>query len=95
MRDLGVHLDAELTLKHRVNLTTRSCFFQIRRLRQYRRLAGPDITTKRVVCALILGRLDYCKAALELVHHRRLFNLFNVFGMLLLGLFQTGKNLTI
>lgn len=63
VRDLGVHLDAELTLKHHVNLVTRSCFFQLRRIRQIRRLAGPDVT-KRLVSAFILSRLDYCNAAL-------------------------------
>jgi len=63
VRDLGVYLDAELTLKHDVNLITRSCFFQLRRLRQIRRVAGPDVT-KWLVSAFILSKLDYCKAAL-------------------------------
>jgi hypothetical protein len=63
VRDLGVHLDDELTLKHHVNLVTRSCFFQLRRIRQIRRLVGPDVT-KRLVSAFILSRLDYCNAAL-------------------------------
>ena len=63
VRDLGVYLDAELTLKHHVNRVTSSCFFQIRRLRQIRRVAGPEVT-KRLVSAFILSRLDYCNAAL-------------------------------
>ena len=63
VRDLGVYLDAELTLKHHVNRVTSSCFFQLRRLRQIRRVAGPGVT-KRLVSAFILSRLDYCNAAL-------------------------------
>jgi len=63
VRDLGVYLDAELTLKHHVNRITSSCFFQLRRLRQIRRVAGPEVT-KRLVSAFILSRLDYCNAAL-------------------------------
>ena len=63
VRDLGVYLDAELTLKHHVNRVTSSCFFQLRCLRQIRRVTGPEVT-KRLVSAFILSRLDYCNAAL-------------------------------
>jgi hypothetical protein len=63
VRDLGVYLDAELTMKHHVNRVTSNCFFQLRRLRQIRRVAGPDVT-KRLVSAFVLSRLDYCNAAL-------------------------------
>jgi hypothetical protein len=41
----------------------RSCFFQLRRLRQIRRSVGEEVT-KCLVTALVLSRLDYCNAAL-------------------------------
>jgi hypothetical protein len=63
VRDLGVYLDSELTMKQHIRRITRSCFFQLRRLRQIRRSAGPEVT-KKLVSALILSRLDYCNAAL-------------------------------
>jgi len=63
VRDLGVYLDAALTMKHHVNCVTSNCFFQLHRLRQIRRIAGPDVT-KRLVSAFALSRLDYCNAAL-------------------------------
>ncbi len=63
VRDLGVYLDAELTMRQHVNRTASSCFFHIRRLRQIRRSVGPEVT-KRLVSAFILSRLDYCNAAL-------------------------------
>jgi hypothetical protein len=63
VRDLGVYLDSELTMKEHIRRITRSCFFQLRRLRQIRRSAGPEVT-KRLVSALVLSRLDYCNAAL-------------------------------
>jgi hypothetical protein len=44
VRDLGVYLDAELTMKHHINRVTSNCFFQLSRLRQFRRVAGPDVT---------------------------------------------------
>ena len=63
VRDLGVYLDAELTMKQHVARIVSSCFFQLRRLRQIRRSAGEEVT-KRLVTALILSRIDYCNAAL-------------------------------
>ena len=63
VHDLGIHLDAELTMKQHVNRVTSSCLFQLRRLRQIRRVAGPEVT-KRLVSACIHRKLDYCNAAL-------------------------------
>jgi len=42
VRDLGVLLDSELTLKHHVNriASVRACFYQLRRLRQLKRHVG-------------------------------------------------------
>ena len=39
----------------------RTCFFHLRRLRPLRRQLGRDVTV-RLVCALVLSRLDYCNA---------------------------------
>jgi hypothetical protein len=63
VRDLGVCLDAELTMKPHISRAASSCFFQLRRLRQIRRSVGEEVT-KRLVTALVLSRLDYCNAAL-------------------------------
>lgn len=63
VRDLGVLVDAELTMKHHISRVVSSCFFQLRRLRQIRRSVGEEVT-KRLVTALILSRLDYCNAVL-------------------------------
>ena len=63
IRDLSVHIDAELTMKHHISRVVSNCFSQLRRLRQIRRSAGEEVT-KRLVTALVLSRLDYCNAAL-------------------------------
>ena len=48
VRDLGVQLDSELTMKARVSKVASSCFYQLRRLRpvSYTHLTLP---TKRIV----------------------------------------------
>ena len=42
---------------------TQTCYFQLRRLRQIRRLLRRDVTAD-VTAALMLTRLDYCNALL-------------------------------
>jgi hypothetical protein len=63
VRNLGVLLDSELTMKQHVNKIASVCYFHLRRLRQLRRLLGPDVM-KMLVSAFILSRLDYCNAVL-------------------------------
>ena len=61
--DLGVYIDAELTMQEHVSHTARACFFHIRRLRSVRQQLGRQVTAQ-LVTALILSRLDYCNAVL-------------------------------
>ena len=63
VRDLGVLLDQELSMKQHVNKVASSCFFQLRRLKQVRRLLGSEVTTG-LITAFITSRLDYCNACL-------------------------------
>ena len=63
VRDLGVQLDSELNMKAHVSKVASSCFYQLRRLRQIRRLVGQEVTAK-LVSAFILSRLDYCNSVL-------------------------------
>ena len=63
VRDLGVILDSELTMQRHVNKVASACFFHIRRLKQIRRLLGPEATAT-VISAFVLSRLDYCNAVL-------------------------------
>jgi len=44
VRDLGVLLDEELSMKQHVNKVAATCFYQLRRLRQIRRRVGQDVT---------------------------------------------------
>jgi len=44
VRDLGVHLDSELTMTTHISKIVSSYFYQLRRIRQVRRLVGQDVT---------------------------------------------------
>jgi len=63
VRDLGVMLDAQLSMREHIARTAQACFFHLRRLRSVRQLLGRDVTIKLVV-ALVFSRLDYCNAVL-------------------------------
>src|SRR6218665_2244364 len=63
VRDLGVTLDSELTLADHISLLTRSCFYQLRRLRAIRRSVSPKVFLT-IVHAFICTHIDYCNSLL-------------------------------
>ena len=63
VRDLGVLLDSSLSTRQHIARITSTCFFHLRRLRKLSRILDID-ARKRLVCALILMRVDYCNTAL-------------------------------
>jgi len=50
-------------MKQHINIITSSCFLLICRLKQVRRILGPEITTS-LVSGFVTSRLDYCNALL-------------------------------
>jgi len=42
VRDLGVHLDSELTMKTHISKVVSACFYQLHKIRQVRRVVGQD-----------------------------------------------------
>src|SRR5688572_10054467 len=67
VRDLGVTLDSSLTFTEHISNLTRSCFFQLRRLRAIRRSVFTTIGH-----AFICSRLDYCNSLLMGLPKQRL-----------------------
>ena len=57
VRNLGVWIDRELSMKQHVVKVAGACFHQLRHLRQIRRRVGREVTT-RLVLALVMSRLD-------------------------------------
>ena len=62
VRDLGVYMDSELTMKEHVAKIAAACFYDIRRLRQVRRRMARKSHSSWPV--LIMPRLDYCNSVL-------------------------------
>jgi len=64
VRDLGLLLDSELSLKQHVNRTSSMCFYHLRRLRQLKRYVNVDVM-KRLISAFVFSRLDYSNGILS------------------------------
>ena len=68
VRDLGVLLDSELSLKQHVNRTANTCFYHLLpftiNLRQLKRHVNVDVM-KRLISAFVFSQLDYCNGILS------------------------------
>lgn len=58
VRDLGIYIDADLSMRTHVQRTVSRCFAALRQLRQIRHLV-PPATFQTLVVVLVLSRLDY------------------------------------
>jgi len=62
-RDLSILLDISLSMHQHIDRVTSTCFFHLRRLHKLSHILNVE-TRKRLVCALVLTRVDYCNSAL-------------------------------
>ena len=63
VRDLGVYIDSDLSMKSHVQQIVSRCFSALRRLRSIRRQV-PTAVFQSLVVTLVLSRLDYCNSVL-------------------------------
>ena len=63
VRDLGIYIDADLSMRIHVQRTVSRCFAALRQLRQIRRCV-PVTTFQMLVVALVHSRLDYGNSVL-------------------------------
>ena len=61
--DLGVLLNSELSMISHVTKISSVCYYQLRHLKQVRRVLGENITA-RLVSTFVISRMDYCNAIL-------------------------------
>ena len=61
--DLGVYIDADMTMRIHVTAVVRACFVAVRQIRSVRRsLSHHALLT--LVRALIVSKVDYCNSVL-------------------------------
>jgi len=58
VRDLGIYIDADVSMRIRVKKTVSCCFAALRQLHKIRR-SVPTSTFQKLVVALVHSRLDY------------------------------------
>ena len=63
IRDLGVYLDSELSMKQHIAKVAALCLYHLRCLCQNHRRVSSKVTT-HLILALIMSRLDYCTLVL-------------------------------
>jgi hypothetical protein len=64
IKNLGVHLDTNLTFDQHVNSICKAAQFHIRALRHVRQSLSKEMTC-RVACTIIGAKLDYCNGILH------------------------------
>jgi len=63
VRNLGIYIDSDLSMKNHVSKAVSNCFAALRRLRSIRRLVSQPVRLS-LVTSLIMTRLDYGSATL-------------------------------
>ena len=90
VRDLGVFIDQDLTMKTHLQWTASRCFATLRQLRSIRRYIGlPTPVFQSLVSTLVLSCLDYCNSLLinlPLIHIQRLQSVQNTAARLIFNL---------
>jgi hypothetical protein len=77
VRNLGVFIDADVTMRAHVTAVIRSCFAVLRQIRSIRR-SLPSHALQTLIHALVISRLDYCCSVLAGVPHSQLHRLQSV-----------------
>ena len=91
VRDLGIYLDADVSMSTHVSRTVSRCFGALRQLRTVRRSVPTD-TFRSLVVSLVLARLDYGNATLAglpAYQVRRLQSVMNAGARLIFGSAKT------
>ena len=65
VRDLGVYLNADVSMAAHVTATVRTCFAALRQIRSVRHSLSPSREALlTLIRALVVSKLDYCKLVL-------------------------------
>ena len=61
VRNLGVHMDSHLTLDAQIANVQKQCYYYLNWIRKIRKSLSKE-TTKSIVHALVIARIDYCNS---------------------------------
>ena len=90
-RDLGVHLDSDISMKKHINMTVRACFTALRRIRTLRR-SLPRHALLTLIRALVVSKVDYCSSVLNGLPGRQLNRLQSILNAAARTIFCTRKH---
>jgi len=85
VRDLGIYIDSDVSMRTQVTRTVARCFAVLRQLRSIRR-SVPDRVFQSLVVSMVLSHLDYGNATLAGLpanQHRRLQSVMNAAARLI------------
>ena len=77
VRDFGVLLDSELSMRQHIGNITGLFYYHLQRLKNVRRILGPT-NTCRLVSAFVSSRLDYCNSILAGLSNSTIGHLLHV-----------------
>ena len=63
VRNLGVMLDATLSMQLQINMITKGCYYQLRKISRIRKYLTMS-AAKTLVTTLVLSKIDYCNSLL-------------------------------
>jgi hypothetical protein len=91
VRDLGIYIDADITVKAHVFVVFRTCFAALLHLRSIRRSLPPH-AIKTLIHALVTSRIDYCSSVLAGVPGTQLRRLQSAVNAAARLIFSARKN---
>jgi hypothetical protein len=88
IRDLGVFIDSDVSMRSRIHKVAGICYFALRQLSNVRRSVLADVF-QMLVRSLVVSRLDYCNATLTGIAN----SLLNRFQLVMNGVARTSEDL--
>ena len=77
VRDLGIYIDSDMSMRTHISRTVSSCFATLRQLRSIRRSVTKPVLVS-LIASLVLTRMDYGNATLAGVQSNQLVRLQSV-----------------
>ena len=74
IKNLGVKLDADLSMEKAISCTRKACYLELRKISQIRSYIS-ESATKQLIQAFVISKLDYCNSLLAGVSESKIMKL--------------------